>query len=297
MEDLNKITSTRVGDNIHFFVNGKEDSGTVVKMDTSFVTVVKGDGNLQDIHINDTFFIKDILVNKTWNDMSMEERAVALHEIHAYSPRFLAKSWQQLPKELKDVMLEKGKKGALPLKNDEETMLTATSTGRQPASEMTVLTNNADDARADVESYKKVLGDRANKKVETYLQNTNHSNVEQSKLGTVGGNPEAAVETNQKDDADDEYEGQTEDDKKEQFKHDTLKPTTKSMQEEIWEQWLDKGDMGGDSAPAQTSMVTGTTGVYNARYGSDGRIVGQGKDKDEEDKDDKKDDKKEEKKE
>jgi len=230
MEDLNKITSTRVGDNIHFFVNGKEDSGTVVKMDTSFVTVVKGDGNLQDIHINDTFFIKDILVNKTWNDMSMEERAVALHEIHAYSPRFLAKSWQQLPKELKDVMLQK-------------------------------------------------------------------SNVEQSKLGTVGGNPEAAVQTNQKDDADDEYEGQTEDDKKEQFKHDTLKPTTKSMQEEIWEQWLDKGDMGGDSAPAQTSMVTGTTGVYNARYGSDGRIVGQGKDKDEEDKDDKKDDKKEEKKE
>tara|TARA_R110000787_G_scaffold741_2_gene2670 strand:+ start:991 stop:1683 length:693 start_codon:yes stop_codon:yes gene_type:complete len=230
MEDLNKITSTRVGDNIHFFVNGKEDSGTVVKMNTSFVTVVKDNGVFQDIHINDTFFIKDILVNKTWNDMNMEERTVALHEIHAYSPRFLAKSWQQLPKELKDVMLEK-------------------------------------------------------------------SNVEQGAYGTIGGQPAAGIETNQKDDAEDEYEGQTEDDKKEQFKHEELKPTTKSMQEEIWEQWLDKGEgMGEGSAPAQTSMTTGTTGVYNAVYGKDGRIIGQGEDKDEEE-EDKKEDKKEEKKE
>jgi len=164
--------------------------------------------------------------------MSMEERAVTLHEIHAYSPRFLAKSWQQLPKELKDVMLQK-------------------------------------------------------------------SNVEQAKLGTAGGNPEAGVETNQKDDAEDDYEGQTEDEKEEQFKHEKLKPTTKSMQEEIWEQWLDKGEgMGEGSAPAQTSMVTGTTGVYNAVYGKDGRIIGQGKDKDEEeDKDDKKEEDKDEKKE
>ena len=218
MEDLNKITSTRVGDNIHFFINGKEDNGTVVKMDTSFVTVVKGDGKLQDIHINDTFFIKDILVNKTWNDMSMEERTVALHEIHAYSPRFLAKSWQQLPKELKDVMLEK-------------------------------------------------------------------SNVEQSKLGTAAGSPESGVETNQKDDAEDDYEGQTEDEKKEQFKHEKLKPTTKSMQEQLWEEWLDKGNgMGDGGTPAQTSMVTGATGIYNAVYGKDGRIKGQSKDKDEEEK-------------
>ena len=237
MEDLNKITSTRVGDNIHFFVNGAEDSGTVVKMNTSFVTVVKDNGVLQDIHINDTFFIKDILVNKTWNDMSMEERTVALHDIHAYSPRFLAKTWQQLPKELKDVMLKK-------------------------------------------------------------------SNVEDSHLGSAG-RASHVIETNMDIDATEDYEGQTEDDKKEQFKHDTLKPSTKSMQEEIWEQWLDKGEgMGEGSAPAQTSMVTGTTGVYNAVYGKDGRIKGQSEDKEEEDtekdkeeKDDKKDNKKEEKKE
>ena len=220
MEDLNKITSTRVGDNIHFFVNGTEDSGTVVKMDTSFVTVVKGDGKLQDIHINDTFFIKDILVNKTWNDMSMEERAVALHEIHAYSPRFLAKSWQQLPKELKDVMLKK-------------------------------------------------------------------SNVEDSHLGSAG-RASHVIETNMDIDATKDYEGQTEDVKLEQFKHDTLKPSTKTMQEEIWEQWLDKGEgMGEGSAPAEATITTGTTGIYNPVYGKDGRIKGQTEDKDEDDEEEK----------
>ena len=220
MEDLNKITSTRVGDNIHFFVNGAEDSGTVVKMNTSFVTVVKDNGVLQDIHINDTFFIKDILVNKTWNDMSMEERTVALHDIHAYSPRFLAKTWQQLPKELKDVMLKK-------------------------------------------------------------------SNVEDSHLGSAG-RASHVIETNMDIDATKDYEGQTEDVKLEQFKHDTLKPSTKTMQEEIWEQWLDKGEgMGEGSAPAEATITTGTTGIYNPVYGKDGRIKGQTEDKDEDDEEEK----------
>jgi uncharacterized protein YkvS len=216
MEDLNKISSTRVGDNIHFYINGAEDKGVVVKMDTGYVTVLKDDGNFQDIHINETFFIKDILVNKTWNDMSLEERTVILHKIKAYSPRFIGKSWQELPRELKEV-LEK-------------------------------------------------------------------SNVEESKLGTAAGSPQSGVNTNQKDDATDDYEGQTEDEKKEQFKHEDKKPVTKSMQEQIWEDWLNKETMsGGDSSPAQTAITTGTTGMYNAVYGKDGRIKGQEKDKDEED--------------
>jgi len=230
MEDLNKITSTRVGDNIHFFVNGTEDKGTVVKMDSSYVTVVKDDGRFQDIHINDTFFIKDILVNKTWNDMSMEERTVALHEVHAYSPRFLAKSWKQLPKSLKDVMLEK-------------------------------------------------------------------SNVEQSHHGSAGRSNQV-VETSTAFDADEDYDGESDDTKEEQFKHDKEKPkvTNKSMQEQIWEQWLEKGDMGGDSAPADNgTSSTNENGMYNPVYGDKGRHGGQGKDKDEETEDEK--DKKEHRKE
>jgi hypothetical protein len=229
MDDLNKISSTRVGDNIHFYINGQEDKGIVVKMDTGYVTVLKDDGNFQDIHINDTFFIKDILVNKTWNDMTMEERSVKLVEIKAYSPRFLDKSWQELPPELKAV-LEK-------------------------------------------------------------------SNVEQSKLGTAAGNPQSGVETNQEEDAEEDYEGETHDKKEEQFKHEAKKPVTKSMQEQLWEDWLNKESMGsGDSAPANTIMTTGTTGVYNSVYSKNGRHGGQSKDKEEEETEKDKEDKENERK-
>jgi len=292
MEDLNKITSTRVGDNIHFFVNGAEDSGTVVKMNTSFVTVVKDDGILQDIHINDTFFIKDILVNKTWNDMSMEERTVALHEIHAYSPRFLAKSWQELPRELKEVLENTAK-------SDDDYSSHTWSEGykdgkdagkKQRNTQMEATAPQITNTLAhNVLNNMKYRDDKDKRK----LDGLKKSNVEDSHLGSAG-RASHVIETNMDIDATEDYEGQTEDEKKEQFKHEEKKPETtdKSMQEQIWEEWLDKGDMGGDSAPAQTSMVTGTTGVYNARYGSDGRIIGQGKDKDEEDKDDKKEEKK-----
>ena len=196
-------------------------------MDTGYVTVLKDDGNFQAIHINDTFFIKDILVNKTWNDMNLEERSVKLHEIKAYSPRFLGKSWQELPRELKTV-LEK-------------------------------------------------------------------SNVEQSKLGSAG-RASHVVETNTDFDATDDYEGQTEDEKKEQFKHEDKKPetTNKTMQEQLWEEWLSKdGGMGGGSPPASTSSnnsaQTNDSGIYNPVYGDKGRHGGQGRDKEEEDED--KDDK------
>ena len=37
----NKITNTKVGDDIHFYVNGSEDRGIVVKMNNEYVTVFK----------------------------------------------------------------------------------------------------------------------------------------------------------------------------------------------------------------------------------------------------------------
>lgn len=101
---MNKITKTRVGDDIHFFINGAEDRGIVAKMSNTYVTIFKEDGKFYDIPINDTFFVKDIIVNKTWDDMSMEERADQLVKVKAYSPRFLGKAWEQLPKELQNVL-------------------------------------------------------------------------------------------------------------------------------------------------------------------------------------------------
>ncbi len=107
MVDRNKITNTRIGDDIHYYVNGIEDRGIVVKMGSEYIQVFKEDGNFHDVHINDTFFVKDIVVNKTWDNMDATERVDALNKIHAPSPRFVGKSWHELPVEIKDLLTKK----------------------------------------------------------------------------------------------------------------------------------------------------------------------------------------------
>jgi hypothetical protein len=288
MEDLNKITSTKVGDNIHFFVNGAEDKGTVVKMDSKFVTVVKDDGNFQDIHINDTFFIKDILVNKTWNDMTMEERTVELHKIHAYSPRFLAKSWQELPKELKDVMKSNIEQGHL---------------GGGGRSGHAVETSTAFDAEEDYE------GESHDTKEEQFKHDKEKPKVtKKSSRAARGGNMNSGTTLRPSDIKDlQNLDGSnntqaTPTSETKYFgaggkqitreEHEKTK-TYGSMQEQLWEQWLDKdGGMGGGSPPASTSSnssaQTNDSGMYNPVYGDKGRHGGQGRDKEEEDKEEEK---------
>ena len=105
MINSNKITNTKIGDDIHYYVNGTEDRGIVVKMNNEYVTVFKeSTQQYDDIHINDTFFIKDILVNKEWDKMEDNERYDALTKIHAPSPRFISKPWEALPKEIKELL-------------------------------------------------------------------------------------------------------------------------------------------------------------------------------------------------
>ena len=114
----NKIKNTRVGDDIHFYINGNEDRGIVVKMSNEYVTVFKeSTQNYEDIHINDTFFIKDIMVNKQWNDCSDQERYDMLVKIHAPSPRYLQKTWEELPKVIKE-LLQKNNSNQVSFKNE-----------------------------------------------------------------------------------------------------------------------------------------------------------------------------------
>jgi|TARA_R110002012_G_scaffold321953_2_gene552758 hypothetical protein len=112
MTDLNKITHTHIGDHINFYQNGVQDNGVVAKMNGSFITIFKEDGSFKDVHINDTFFVSDILVDKTWNQMNMEERTDSLLKVKAFSPRFLVKTWEQLPQSLKDVLKSDQEQGA-----------------------------------------------------------------------------------------------------------------------------------------------------------------------------------------
>ena len=101
---MNKIQHTRVGDDIHYYQNGVEGRGIVVKMSNEYVMVAKEDGDFQDIHINDTFFVKDIVVNKTWDMMDSSERGEVLVKAHAPSTRFVTKNWYELPRELQEVL-------------------------------------------------------------------------------------------------------------------------------------------------------------------------------------------------
>ena len=105
MNDLNKLAHTKIGDIIDYYINGVPQNGTVVKMNNSYVSILKADGIISDVHVNDTFFVKDIIKeNKTWNGMTGEERTEVLIEAHAFSPRFLSKTWEDLPRELQDVL-------------------------------------------------------------------------------------------------------------------------------------------------------------------------------------------------
>ena len=101
---MNKILHTKVGDDIHYYQNGVEGRGIVVKMSNEYVMVAKEDGDFQDIHINDTFFVKDIVVNKTWDNMNPSERGEVLVKAHAPSTRFVTKNWYELPRELQEVL-------------------------------------------------------------------------------------------------------------------------------------------------------------------------------------------------
>ena len=101
---MNKINHTKVGDDIHYYMNGVEGRGIVVKMSNEYVLVAKEDGDFQDIHISDTFFVKDIVINKTWDNMDSNERTDVLLKAHAPSPRFVTKDWHNLPVELREVL-------------------------------------------------------------------------------------------------------------------------------------------------------------------------------------------------
>ena len=106
--DMNKIKNTKIGDDIHYYINGVEGRGIVIKMGNEHLEVFKEDGQVGFIHINDTFFVKDILVNKQWDDMDDTERYNALMKIHAPSPRYITKTWNDLPVEIKELLRKEG---------------------------------------------------------------------------------------------------------------------------------------------------------------------------------------------
>jgi len=200
--DMNKITHTKVGDDIHFYVNGKEDRGIVVKMGNSYIQVFKEDGQISDIHINDTFFVKDIIVNKVWDKMNDTERYEALQKIHAPSPRFIAKAWEQLPQEIKELLTKTGFTYETGDTKDSESEDHSRTGMQQTSKKLYVQREEGGEIDPSIET------EHTHTKSDVELQ----QGRDEPLLGGVSTIEEPL-------DAKEDYEGQTHDSKDEQFKH------------------------------------------------------------------------------
>ena len=293
MEDLNKISTTKVGDSIHFYVNNKDSKGTVVKMDHSYITVLKDDGNFQHIHINDTFFVKDILINKTWNDMDATEQYDMLVNIHAPTPRFLGKKWEVLPKELKEALVKSTPEGG---------KVSGVNTG------VKIPKGGGEDVGDAEEDYEGIH-------IEEDKEQFKHDEVKPTTKNN-------AMEASHKDDeVKEEWDGKFTSKEKEGnvFSHTLIKPNKNDALElggavtsgtagvsnavyggedkerenqnsvigkpkikKSWENWLEKeGGMGDGGSPATTQGRDSGYETFNPVYGKKQRHGGQSKDKEE----------------
>ena len=234
MVDLNKLTHTRIGDHINYYQNGIQDSGVVAKMAGTYITIFKEDGTFHDVHVNDTFFVSDILVNKTWNDMNMEERTEELMKVKAYSPRYLSKTWEQLPKELQSVLkVSQFQRQSTDARIGNRDHMRGTTNEdkiklREAASTETAIEppmNRNDPYKIDPT---KPAPTRKRGGRKSDYRTIKRSDQEQGAYGNIGGRPNVGISTDTKIDADDDYEGNSHDDIQieNQFQHDVKAPKT-----------------------------------------------------------------------
>ena len=230
--DQNKLKNTKIGDHINYYENGVSGAGVVTKMSGQIIQVYKDDGNYYNLSINDTFHVSDILVNKTWNAMDMEERTTELLKIKAYSPRFLSKTWEQLPRELVDVMKIRanrgvGSFGGSDLPQGDKTPATATAgtkffdqNGKQHATKEEAdavgqkTGRNLRTERATRDAYnsdtRQTIGQRTNvnqSKISKAEWDAMKSSIEDGALGNTGNSPTTGVSTKIPFDAAPDYEG------------------------------------------------------------------------------------------
>ena len=219
MTDQNKLKNTKLGDHINYYDNGIAGNGVVSKMSGQFIQIFKEDGQFYNININDTFHVSDILINKTWDAMSLEEKTDELLKIKAYSPRFLNKTWDQLPRELKDVLQVKketdqdANANANSRKLEQKRQEDAASSGEE------ITIGGSDDTYTPKPK-------RIPKKIKITKSewDSMKSSSEDGAFGNTGSSPTTGVSTKIPFDATEDYEGTTHDILPEQFKYEDEKP-------------------------------------------------------------------------
>ena len=213
MTDQNKLKNTKLGDHINYYDNGVSGNGIVSKMSGQFIQIFKDDGKFYNININDTFHVSDILINKTWDAMSLEEKTDELLKIKAYSPRFLSKTWDQLPRELKDVLqvkkeTEQDERGAKREQShyfsDDDPNDEPFSIGNEEPPKPKRIPKKVKITKAEWDSMK--------------------SSSEDGAFGNTGSSPTTGVSTKIPFDATEDYEGTTHDTRPKQFEYEDEKP-------------------------------------------------------------------------
>ena len=256
MTDQNKLKNTKIGDHINYYDNGISGNGIVTKMSGQFIQIFKDDGQFYNLNINDTFHVSDILINKTWDDMDLAERTDELIKIKAYSPRFLNKNWDQLPRELKDVMKKddwdknerdnerrsgrggRGGSGDGDKSGDHshsfkdiQEMLHHQGSSRGEAGQG-YETENIDPKKqtfdADDEEYKNIYERQSNSMLKSRISKAEwdsmKSSSEDGAFGNTGSSPTTGVSTKIPFDATEDYEGTTHDTRPKQFEYEDEKP-------------------------------------------------------------------------
>lgn len=116
--DMDKLAETKLGDVIKYYINGNQDEGTVVSISGEYVKLLKASGMYEDIHINDTFHVSEIVKGKPWGKLTIEEKSEALTK--ARCPlSYITRSWYDIPEEARKVIVaksdvEEGNYGGVP---------------------------------------------------------------------------------------------------------------------------------------------------------------------------------------
>ena len=244
MTDQNKLKNTKLGDSINYYDNGVSGNGIVTKMSGQFIQIYKDDGKFYNININDTFHVSDILINKTWDSMNMEERTEILMKVKSYSPRFLSKTWDSLPKELVAVLKREVAGKEVPKVGKIETGDVVTGgtkymdhNGKShqsqeeadavpPRKRMNRRTSrqNASDYKSDT---RQTIGQRTNvnrSRISKAEWDSMKSSIEDGAFGNAGNSPTTGISTKIPFDAPKDYEGATHDTDPKQFKYEDDKP-------------------------------------------------------------------------
>ena len=151
---------------------------------------------------------------------------------------YVTKEWDQLPTELKDVLTKEGFTYEDGESKDSETQDHSRTNDQNDDQKKDADHDPATGAKKDAE-FDPATGQKK-------------SDVEETALGNAGGNANAGVSTNESNtvDAPEDYEGETHDNKDEEFKHEAQNPTTK--------------DVGSTSSGSATTATT--TGGVNFVY-------------------------------